>query len=750
MLPNLLQRACAQPLRFLLCASLALGLTACGGGGGNASDPGVQPPVVGSITLSSSAATIDASGTPGTEVTLTAIVKNSTNNAMSGVTVSFAADSGTITNTVRTTGADGTVVEKLSVAGDSSLRPIKITASVGGVKSNEITVTVVASAAAPRLLLTSSAGILPSAGTTDVEIRALVLNSANVVVPNAVVTFSTSSGSLSASSAVTSATGLAVVKLSTGTDPTNRDITVTAAVAGTPAANVTVSVTGTIITLNAAPTLNVGAVSEVTAVLVDSAGAPLGNRPVTFSSLAALGNTLKVNVSGASSPAMTDSAGKLVLSFTAVNAGIDTLSVSALGDSESKAVTVVSSVFTVTPVDAAGAVLSPAVANTNACTAIAVSNFQSGNPVGGNVSFSSSRGLMYSDIGCTVLLGSTKIPAVAGLAKAYVKATSPGIATISVTSDVTTSTAQGSLEIVAPLTATSVITLQATPAVVGINTSDNSSHQSVLRVAVTDKPSQGNPVKGAKVVYTILDDPSGGSLSQPSEVTTGDDGTATVNYIAGKTATADKGVRIQAAIQSPITSATTTTQLTVGKQALTITAGTGNTILSINNDTSYEVNYVVIVTDAAGNAVRDVALTGAIRPRNYYKGFHFLTGLTPPWGVKVTQTCLNEDLDRDGNLSNGEDTNGNGRLDPGIPVTITTSATTDENGMALMQIRYPKDRARWLDVEFTISGTVAGSEGRYVGYTLLAGLAADYNNAGQSPPGATSPYGIETVCTDPD
>lgn len=750
MLPNLLQRACAQPLRFLLSASLALGLTACGGGGGNASDPGVQPPVVGSITLSSSASTIDASGTPGTEVTLTAIVKNSTNNAMSGVTVSFAADSGTITNTVRTTGADGTVVEKLSVAGDSSLRPIKITASVGGVKSNEITVTVVASAAAPRLLLTSSAGTLPSAGTTDVEIRALVLNSANVVVPNAVVTFSTSSGSLSASSAVTGATGLAVVKLSTGTDPTNRDITVTATVAGTPAAIVTVSVTGTTITLNAAPTLNVGAVSEVTAVLVDSAGAPLGNRSVVFSSLAARGNTLRVSSNGAVSPAMTDSAGKLVLKFTAVNPGIDSVSVSALGSSDSEAINVVSSVFTVTPVNAAGAALSPAVADTNACTAIAVSNFENGIPVGGNVSFSSSRGLMYSDIGCTVALGSTKIPTAAGLAKAYVKATSPGMATISVTSDVTTSTAQGTLEIVAPLTATSVITLQATPAVVGINTSTNSSQQSVLRVSVTDKPSQGNPVKGAKVVYTILNDPSGGSLSQPSEVTTGDDGTATVSYIAGKTATAEKGVSIQAAIQSPITSATATTQLTVGKQALTITAGTGNTIIPINNDTAYEVNYVVIVTDAAGNAVRDVVLTGAIRPRNYYKGFHFLTGLTPPWGVNVTATCLNEDLDKDGNLSNGEDTNGNGRLDPGIPVTITTTATTDANGMALMQIRYPQDRARWLDVDFTISGTVAGSEGRYVGYTLLAGLAEDYNNASTSPPGANSPYGIATVCTNPN
>jgi hypothetical protein len=750
MLPNLLQRACAKPMRFLLSATLAAGLVACGGGGGNARAPDPTQPTVGSISLSSSSATIDASGTPGTEVTLTAIVKNSTNNAMSGVTVSFAADSGTITSTSRTTGVDGSVVEKLSVAGDASLRPIKITASVGGVRSNEIIVTVVpAPATAPKLLLTASAGVLPSAGTTDVEIRALVLSTANVVMPNAVVTFQTDSGALSAAQAVTNAAGLAIVKLGTGTNPANRVVTVKASVANAPDALITVAVTGTKLTLNVVPTLNVGAVSEVTAELVDSSGIALGNYPVVFSAVAARGNTLKVKDSGAASPATTNNLGKITLNFTAVNPGEDTVSVSALGAADSKKINIVSSVFTVKPVDATGNALVPARANTNACTAIAVSNFSNNVAVGGTVVFSSSRGTMYSDINCTVALGSTPVAMNAGQAKAYVKAGSPGVTTISATSSETASTAQGVLEIVAPLTATSIITMQATPSVVGVNTATSNEQQSVLRVVVTDKASQGNPVQGAKVALSILSDPSGGALAQPSEVTTGADGSATVSYIAGTTATAVGGVSIQAVIQSPITTASTTTKLTVAQQALTITAGTGNTILTPNSAT-YAIDYVVVVADAAGNAVRDVTLTASIRPRNYYKGHFFATGGVPAWARLAKASCINEDRDSDGVLGALEDDNNNGRLEPGIPVTITAKGKTDATGTAIVQILYPRDRAFWLDVDFTITGTVSGSEGRYVGYTLLPGLATDYNTADKTPPGVISPYGDGAVCSDPN
>ena len=80
---------------------------------------------------STSSTTIASSGADGTEVTLTAIVKDANNNALPGATVSFKADSGTISNTTRTTDANGTVAEKLSVKGDPTARAITITAIAG-------------------------------------------------------------------------------------------------------------------------------------------------------------------------------------------------------------------------------------------------------------------------------------------------------------------------------------------------------------------------------------------------------------------------------------------------------------------------------------------------------------------------------------------------------------------------------------------------------------------------------------------
>jgi hypothetical protein len=257
---------------------LAAALAACGGGGGS---PGAVPgapvtpgggttPAPSSVTLVTSAATIAGSGADGTEVTLTAIVKDAGNNALSGATVSFKADSGTISNTVRVTDATGTVTEKLSVKGDSTPRDITITATSGSVTSAAKVVKVVATTSvAPKLLLTSSSGTLASAGApgTAVAIRALVLDSNNVVVPGTTVTFATDSGSLSASSKTTDASGIASVNLDTGTDPTTRLINVTAAVAGAPASVVQVNVVGTKIALNAASTFNFGASSDVTALL---------------------------------------------------------------------------------------------------------------------------------------------------------------------------------------------------------------------------------------------------------------------------------------------------------------------------------------------------------------------------------------------------------------------------------------------------------------------------------------------------
>lgn len=748
MQPNFLQRVFAHSYRLLAGMTMAVALSACGGGGGSPgtvpgtpgpTPPGPPTPVVASVTLTVSKSTMPGNGADGSEVTLIAIVKDAGNNALSGVTVGFAATSGTISNTNRVTGADGTVTEKLSTKGDPLARDITVTASVGALKSEKVVKVENPAVVVPKLLLTASNGALASAGElgTEVQIRAVVIDSNNVVVPGATVSFSTTSGSLSAAQKSTNAAGIATVDLNTAADPTTRVITVTATVPGTPAATIAVNVVGTKIALNAATTLNVGSMSDITAVLTNSLGNPLSGVTLTF--LNTRTNNV-VSVKGGAA-ALTDTAGKLVLSYKANEAGADVVTVRALGESGAVAIATVASDFTIAAL--------AATRNTDACNQVNVRNFLSGAAQAGGVTISSSRGTVYVDAACTAPLNGGSITLAGGLATAYVKANSPGVATLSATYSVTGATVQGTVEFVAPLTAISIIGLQATPAIVGANAVGSTNQQSVLRAVVTDRASQGNPVKGAKVAFSIVSDSSGGTLSQPSEVITGADGSATISYIAGTTTTAVDGVVIRAQVQSAISSASTTASLTVAQRSLFISAGTGNTIL-VPNDTTYQVNYSVFVTDSAGNAVRDVTMTGAVRPRYYRKGSMVLASPTGPWVANVTATCLNEDLDSDGVLSPSEDSagNNNGRLDPVIPLNITSSGKTDAGGTAIISMLYPKDRAFWIDVDFTIRGAVSGSEARYVGYTLLPGASVDYKDATVAPPGKVSPYGTSTSCFD--
>jgi hypothetical protein len=715
-------------LATLACASL---LAACGGGGGSpgTTGNGVTPSKAASVTLTADAATIASSGLDGTEVTLTAIVKDSGGNALVGETVSFSTSSGTITSTNRTTNTSGQVVEKLSVKGDSSLRTITITASAGNAKSSPITVQVVN--AVPTLTLTADSGTLPSGGTKDVTVTALVRDANNNVVPNVTVSLKSDSGSLSVTNAVTNAQGVVTGTLGIGGDATSRDIKVSASVTGAAATPIVVRVSGNVLTLSAAPSISVGASTDVTVKLVDSAGNPLVGKPVTYSSNA---NSLTVKDGGS---AVTNSGGQLVLSYTASGGTADVVSVKAMGELASTGITINSSTFAVRVLDDSGNV--EASAAIGGCQQVAVTNAP-----GSSVTISTSRGTVYSNASCSAAL-SGALGLSGGAATAYVNATGPGVATL--TANAGGQTTQTVLEFYAPVTSVSTITLQVDPAIIGTNAAGSTSEQATLRAVVRDGTAQNNLVKNATVSFSILSDPSGGKLTEPSVATTGADGAASTNFIAGSSVTPTGGVRIQARLIGGSNAAATAT-LTVAQKSLFISAGTGNTVLTPSS-TTYQMDYVVIVTDATGNAVRNVNLTAAVLPTFYYKGALGYTAPTGPWEPVSRTACANEDLNNNGILDAGEDFNGNGVLDPGIPVTVTPTVTTDSTGRATVSLVYPRDRVYWLDVNLTIQGATQGTESRYTSLVHLIGLSGDYSSQNVRPPGATSPYGVSTTCSNP-
>jgi hypothetical protein len=715
-------------LATLACAGL---LSACGGGGGSpgTNSNGVAPSKAASVTLTADATTIASSGLDGTEVTLTAIVKDSGGNALANETVSFSASSGTITSTNRLTNTSGQVVEKLSVKGDASLRTITITASAGNAKSGAITVQVVN--AVPTLTLTADSGSLPSGGTKDVTVTALVRDANNNVVPNVSVSLKSDSGSLTVANAVTSAQGIVTGTLGIGGDATSRDIKISASMAGATATPIVVRVSGNLLTISAAPTISSGASADVTVKLVDSAGNPLVGKSVTYGSNA---NSLTVKGGGS---AVTNSAGQLVLSYAASGGTADVISVKAMGELASTGISINSSAFALRVLDGSGNVESSAAVG--GCQQVAVTSAP-----GSSVTISTSRGTIYSNAACSTAL-SGALGLSAGAATAYVNATGPGVATL--TANAGGQTTQTDLEFYAPLTGSATITLQVDPAIIGTNSGGGSSEQATLRAVVRDGTAQNNLVKNATVSFSILSDPSGGKLTEPSVAITGADGAATASFIAGSSVTATDGVRIQARLKGGSNAAATAT-LTVAQKSMFISAGTGNTVLTPGS-TIYQLDYVVIVTDASGNAVPNVKLTAAVLPTTYYKGLLAYTAPTGPWEPVVRTACANEDLNNNGILDSGEDINGNGVLDPGIPVTVTPSVTTDASGRATVSLVYPRDRVYWLDVNLTIRGQASGTESRYTSLVHLIGFSGDYSSQTVRPPGATSPYGVSTLCSNP-
>jgi hypothetical protein len=182
-----------------------------------------------SLTATSSVTSIPSDGSA--PATITVLARNSANNLISGVVVTFAASSGGIAVTQATTDATGSATATLSTAGDSSIRTITVTATASGLTAT-VMVPVVNGSAAPTtavasLTTTSSLPDLLSDGSTSATISTLARDGANNALAGIPVTFAASSGSLMVVSGITDATGTATATLTTAGDSTLRTITVT-------------------------------------------------------------------------------------------------------------------------------------------------------------------------------------------------------------------------------------------------------------------------------------------------------------------------------------------------------------------------------------------------------------------------------------------------------------------------------------------------------------------------------------------
>ncbi len=749
-------------------AAAFLALAGCGGGdtcntlagsGSCGSSTGSTPPpaTAASLTVSSSPGTIPSDGS--STATITAVAKDANNAAVSGVAVTFAADSGATMTTVQgTTDATGTAKGTLSVGSAAAGATINVTATAGSV-SGKTTVTV--TNAKKTLTLLTSSPTIPTDNSSGATLSAIVKDANNNLLAGVPVSFQVDSGAIvavqtsagttgSVPAGTTDANGMAQATLTTPGDPSNRTITVTAN-AGSATAQVKVAVTGTTLSLTGPSTLVLNNTATFTVQLSNSSGKGIANTAATVSS--ANNNTLSA------SSLVTDANGRATFTVKGTTGGNDTITATSLGLTQTAPLAVSAQSFNITaPASGTNVVLGTS-------QQLTVTWTNNGLPVQNQpVTFVATRG--------------TVVPATAvntdanGHASASISSTSGGPAIVQATGAGVA--AQLNLQFVA--NTPSQISVQAGPNTVPVQ------GQSTIQVTVRD--AQNNLVQGATVNFEVVTDPTNGGLSSASAVTDAQ-GRAQTVYTAGSSSSGANGVTVSATVAS--TTVTASTTLTVGGQAVGLLLGTGNTIDTSQGAAVYQVTYTVFASDNHGAPLPNQPITFSILPVAYGKGVmggcpgtqwapaYSTQGTDPdaytgPGLLNNAQMCKNEDTDYNGNIasldsgtpgtctdlltglvitSHVKDYNCNGLLDPGTVATVSpASGVTDATGRLDVKITYNRDHAYWALVTLVASTTVAGTQSSTSSTFTLQGAVGDYS-CSVGPPGPVSPYGKATTCVDP-
>jgi hypothetical protein len=710
-------------------ALLALGLSACGGSGNDAFVPptgGGTGATVGTITVTSSVATIPSDSSAA--ATITAHATDASNSAVSGASIAFSTSAGTISGSPATTDANGNASVTLTAGTAAANTTITVTAA-SGTASGKTTVTVANTK--QTVAVETSLPQIPSDDSKPATITALVRDASNNAVSGATVHFVASSGLLTITSGTTNASGAATASLSAANDPTNRNITVTASV-GSTTATIAVPVVGTTLTLSGPASLVQGAIGTYSVTLADSGKNPITGTAVT---LVSPGNTV------APASIMTDSSGTGTFQLTAAKSGADTVTATALGQSASQGLSVSNQSFAfTTPAEGVLAPVSTAVppAPANNPLTIAV-HWTSGGVavVGQTVAFSSTRGTMSAATATTDPSGNATVMITSNTAgPAIIAASATGVS------------AQRDVTFIA--TTPTQIDVQASPATIA------TTGQSTITAIVRD--AAGNLVDNQTVAFQLTD-VTGGSLSVAT-VVTNTSGIAQTVYTASNTPSTSNGVMVKATVQA--TGLNKTATLTVGGQTVFLSLGTGAVISENAAKTQFQMPWVVQAVDSSGNPVNNVTVTLAIHSAlrsdgfsAYGKGSYEICGsgwvqynTTATCPANGPVACDNEDLLLTGVYEAGEDTNNNGKLDPGdVAVATPGTVITASDGSSGFLVEYPEDHALWVQTTLTATATVQGTQSSTEATFILPMLAVYLSTTASEPPGFKSPYGIANSCT---
>ncbi|NND65480.1 MAG: Ig-like domain-containing protein [Gammaproteobacteria bacterium] len=563
------------------------------------------------------------------------------------------------------------------------------------------------------ILLTSDPQ-LPSDGSQDATITAIVRDSNNAAIAGENVVFSVDSGTILATQPLTDSTGTALATLSIGTtaaDKANRTINVTAT-AGSASSSVTVDVQGTQITISGANSLTFGDSTDYFFTASDASNNGISG--ITLAPMSALGNPVS------SSDLTTDASGQVQATLTASvpippGGSSDTLSVIALGTSASLGIAISGDQFSFT------SPLASTEVDLGVSQTVTVQWLKSGVPeTGRSVAFSSTRGTLAGANPATTDGSGNATVSISSLDAGV------GLITATVIDGVTTDrpTTSRQLEFVA--TTPDSIEVQSDR----FNISEN--EQATLTASVFD--ATGNRVKNAVINFSLVDT-SNGSLSVGTALTDSN-GQASTVYQAGTVTSGTEDVVITASVLG-FPALTDSVGITVAQREVFITLGFDNELQEIE-PADYQIDFSVRALDSTGAALANANIDMSIESVEYNKGLWANCGEDgDSWFLLVTaEACPDEDVNRDGSLQPAEDYNGSGFIEAGgVAAVFPGRVQTDADGRGIASIIYGQNYGGWLTIRVKAKTDVQGTEFEEVATFILGVLAEDTDDINISPPG---------------
>ena len=589
-------------------------------------------------------------------------------------------------------------------------------------------------------------------GTSDkIELTAIVRDRQQNLLKDVTVKFGIETGfegEIEVQSATTDSTGTARAVLTTKTNPALRDILVSAtAGAGTAKSYLTLKVVGTDIEIASAPAVVLGSSIDMTFTVLDSAAKPIRDTVLSLSS------ELKNSFSN-TSPRTDAATGRATVRYTAVNAGNDTVTVSALGVIKTVRIEVNADAFAyVKPANEAEI---PEIALNTPASSI-VKWTRSGSPIAAqDVGFTTTRGVIAADVAGLAdnKVVSTIQTNAAGEAQIFMRSAFAGLASISANTRGTGAALQ--TQKIVEFIATNPdparpLEVQAIPAQLAPG------EKALVQAIVRDV--NNNPVKNKEVAFSLVDS-FGGQLN-PATARTNSQGIATTEFTADVTTPGSgtpqepKGLKVKATIADN-DAITGTTPIAVGNRTLFFRFATGNGIEESTDKILYKWKYAVLVTDSTGNPVPNQTLTVSVLPKRYDKGAWFKRPKNASfkyWEARPSTkpddlTCLSEDKNRNGILDAGEDANGDKLLTPGNVVSVEKTIVAGADGIAYFTLTYAKEMAAFVEVDITVSGSAAGTENVSSRSVMLAYLNDDVTD--EADPPWNSPFGVDAIADDSD